>query len=81
MFSAEHKLDIRTAYFLQKFIATENSLCYLFALTVRRKLNELFVQFNNVTTACQFHNANLYLIVSHDCMNDTLSLEASVNTI
>jgi len=35
------QLNIRTANFLQKFIASENSLCYLFGLTVRRKLNEL----------------------------------------
>ena len=25
--------------------------------TARRKLNKLFLQFNNVTTACQFYNA------------------------
>jgi len=31
------QLDIRTANFLQKFIATEVSLCYLCALTARRK--------------------------------------------
>jgi len=56
--------DIHAANFLQKFdIASENSLCYLFALTTRRKLNELFAQFDNVTPACQFHNA-IYLIVS-----------------
>jgi len=51
--------DIRTANFLQKFIASENSLCCLFALTARRKLKELFVQFDNATTACQFCNAIL----------------------
>jgi len=72
------QLDIRTANFLQKFIASENSLCYLFASTARRKLNELFVQFDNVTTACQFHNA---ILDSLTCMNDALSSEASANTI
>jgi len=51
------QLYIRTANFLQTFIASENSLC------LRRKLDELFAQFNNVSTACQFHNA-IYLIVS-----------------
>ena len=53
------QLDIRTANFLQKFSASENSLCCLFASTARRKLNELFLQFNNVTTAYQFYNAIL----------------------
>jgi len=45
------QLDIRTANYLQKLIAPENSLCCLFALTARRKLNALFVQFDNVRTA------------------------------
>jgi len=57
---------------------TYYSLCYFFALTTRRKLNELFVQFDNVTTACQFHNA---ILDSLNCLNDVLSSEASVNTI
>jgi len=46
----------------------------LFALTARRKLNELFVQSDNVTTACQFYNDIL------SCLNDALSSEASINT-
>jgi len=70
------QVDIRTANFLQKFIASENSL--YFALTPRRKLNELFVQLDNVTTARQFHNA---ILDSLTCMNDALSSEASANTI
>jgi len=74
----DSQLDIRSANFLQKFIASENSLCYLFALIASRKLNELFVQFDNVTTACQFHNA---ILDSLTCINDALSSEASVNTI
>jgi len=69
------QLDIRTANFLQKFMASKNSLCCLFA---RRKLNELFVQFDNITTAWQFHNA---IPDSLTCINDALSFEASVNTI
>jgi len=52
------QLDIRTANFLQKFIASENSLCCLFALTAR-KLNELFVLFDNVANACQIYYAIL----------------------
>jgi len=71
------QLDIRTANFLQKFIASENSLCYLFALTARRKLNELFAQIDNVTTACQLHNA---ILDSLTCISDALSSEVSVNT-
>jgi len=51
------QLDIRTENFLQKFIASENSLCYLFSSTARRRLDELFAQFDNITTACQFYNA------------------------
>jgi len=70
------QLDIRTANFLQKFIASENNLCYLFALTARRKLNEVFVQFDNVTAACQFYNA---ILDSLNCLNDDLSSEASIN--
>jgi len=69
------QLDIRTANFLQKFIASEKSLCCLFALTVRRKLNELFVQFDNVTTTCQFYNATLD---SLNRLNDALSSQASM---
>jgi len=61
---------MRNANFLQKLIASEKRLCYLYSLTARRKLNELFSQFDNVTTACQFHNA----------IFDALSAEASANT-
>jgi len=58
------------------FIASENSLCYLFLLTARRKLVYLFAQFDNVTTACQFHNATLDSLIT--CLN-VLSTAASVN--
>jgi len=68
------QLDIRPANFLHKFIASENSLCYLFALTARRKLNELFVQFDNVTTACQFHDA---ILDSLTCTNDFFELRGN----
>jgi len=68
------QLDIRTANFLQKFIATENSLYYLFSLTARRKL---FTQFDNVTISCHFHIA---ILDSLPCTN-VLNSEASVNTI
>jgi len=61
------QLDIRTANLLQKFIASENSLCCLFALTARRNLNKLFVQFDNVTTARQFDNA---ILDSRTCLKN-----------
>jgi len=54
------QLDIPTANFLQKCIVHENSLCYLFSLTARRKLDEQFAQFDSVKTACLFQNA-IYL--------------------
>jgi len=54
------------------------SQCIRCALTARRKLNELFVQFDNVTTACQFHNA---VLDSLTCINDALSSEETVNII
>jgi len=76
--SVHSQLYIRSANLLQTFIASENSLCYLFSLTARRKLDELFAQFDNVTTACQFHNA---ILDSLTCINDALSSEASVITI
>jgi len=44
---------------MQKFIASENSLYYLFSFTAHRVLDELFAQFHNVTIAYQFHNAIL----------------------
>jgi len=58
-FPLHSQLDIRTTNFLKKFIASEKSLCYLFSLTARGELDELFAQFDNVTTACQFNNAIL----------------------
>jgi len=73
------QLDIRTANFLQKFIASENCLCYLLALTARRKLDErILAQFDNVTTARQFHNV---ILDSLTCIYDALCSEAYINTI
>ena len=49
---------IRTASFLQKFIALENSLCTLFANDARRQLYDIFVQFGvGIKTVCQLRNA------------------------
>jgi len=72
------QLDIRTANFLHKFIASDNSLCCLFALIARRQSNELFVQFDNVATACQFHNA---IYDSLNCLNDASSSEAPLSAV
>jgi len=47
-------------------------------LTTRCKLNIICVQFDNVTTARQFHNA---ILDSLTCINDALSSKASVNSI
>jgi len=54
------------------------SLCCLFALTARRQLYELFVQFDNVATACQFRNA---LHDSLNCLNDALSSEVPLSAV
>jgi len=51
---------------LGKLIASQNSWCYFFLLTARRKLDELFTQFVNVTTTCQFHNS---ILNSFTCSN------------
>ena len=51
------QLAIRTAKFLQKFIALENSLCTLFSCTASTQLNVLFAQYNSsLHTACQLNN-------------------------
>jgi len=57
----------QTANFLQKFIAYENSLCYLFTLTARRKINELFAQFDNVRTHVSFIILNLIVSLVYMC--------------
>jgi len=45
--------------------------------SARCKLDELFAQFDNVTTACPFHNA---ILDSLSCLN-VLSSEVIVNTV
>ena len=50
-----------TAKFLQKFIVSENSLCNLFSINARRKLDELFARYNNVNNAIYIM---LYMTVS-----------------
>jgi len=76
--SVQSQLDIRTANFLQTFIASENSLCYFFSLTARRELDKVFAQFDNVTTA-RYSFMMLYLTASF--AHHTLSSEAYVNII
>ena len=55
---AKYQILIRTAKFLQKFIASENSLCTLFISDARQQLCGIFMQFGkNIQTACQLCNA------------------------
>ena len=52
------QLYIRTARFLQRFLALENSLCCVFADTARTQLSLIFSHFgSNFTTSCQLNNA------------------------
>jgi len=55
---AKYQILIRTAKFLQRFVALENGLCALFASDGRRQLDSMFTQFEKgVYTACQLRNA------------------------
>jgi len=55
---AKYEIFIRTAKFLQKFIASENSLCTLFVSDARQQLHGIFMQFGkNIQTACQLRAA------------------------
>ena len=55
---AKSQILIRTASFLQKFTASVNSLCMLFANDARRQLHNIFMQFgDNIKTARQLRNA------------------------
>jgi len=55
---AKSQILIRTANFLNKFTASENSLCMLFANDARRQLHNIFIQFgDNIKTARQLRNA------------------------
>jgi len=55
---AKSQILIRTASFLQKFIALDNSLCTLFANDARRQLHNILKQNGtNIKTARQLRNA------------------------
>ena len=55
--SITNQLYIRTARFLQKFTATQNTLCLLFVNIASEQLSDIFAQFgNNIRTACQLNN-------------------------
>jgi len=41
-----HRIDIRTARFLDRFCTSENSLCNVFHDQARRHMSELFVKFD-----------------------------------
>ena len=57
---AKSQILIRTASFLNKFTACENSLCMLFANDARRQLHNIFIQFgDNIKTVRQLRNAVL----------------------
>jgi len=51
------QLYIRTARFLQHFLALENSLCYVFAKTAKTQLDLIFSRFgSDIKTACELKN-------------------------
>lgn len=51
------QLYIRTARFLQRFLALENSLCCVFESIAKRQLSLIFSRFgDNIKTACQLRN-------------------------
>ena len=55
--SVDDQLNIRTARFLQKFTASENNLCLLFAKVASEQLDAIFVKYNtSIKTACQLNN-------------------------
>jgi hypothetical protein len=57
-----HQIYIRTARFLQRFIATENKFCYLFNDIAKNQLQTIFFHFGpNMDTACQLKNRILEL--------------------
>jgi hypothetical protein len=52
-----HQIYIRTARFLQRFMATENTFCYLFNDIAKNQLQTIFSHFGpNINTACQLKN-------------------------
>jgi hypothetical protein len=51
------QIRIRTARFLQKFTASDNSLCLLFSGVASVQLAEIFSFFDDdISTACQLNN-------------------------
>jgi len=55
---AKYQILIRTAKFLQRFVALENGLCALFASDARRQLHVVLMQFGKgVHAAYQLRNA------------------------
>jgi len=68
--STKSQILTRTASFLQKFAASENSLCMLFANDARRQLDNIFLY--NLVTIFKLHAsyAVLFLLnfsTSHSC--------------
>ena len=52
------QICIRTARFLQRFLALDNSLCRLFEDIAKRQLFSIFCYFgDNIKTACELRNA------------------------
>ena len=53
-----YQITIRTANFLQKFFATENTVCRLFVDIATAKLRSLFSQYgNNIMTASRLRES------------------------
>ena len=50
------EIIIRTAKFLQQFIASLNNLCMLFSASATYQLKSIFAQFGRVCTASQLAN-------------------------
>ena len=62
---AKSQILIRTASFLQKFIALENSLCLPFVNDARRQLHDIFVQLGLVLrlhVSCIMLSAQTFLV-------------------
>jgi len=83
---AKYQILIRTAKFLQKFTASENSLCTLFISDACQQLRGIFMQFGkNIQTACQLRIAvyrkkltvNVcciaFVYCASDCLHSSLS--------
>ena len=49
-----HRIDIRTARFLDRFSTSENSLCNVFHDQARRHMSELLVNFD-ITEVSSWH--------------------------